>query len=219
MAQPPQPKYLLTDLTILAEKFGHPIGPLHDAISYQFPFKSGLTPLPDPPFATDEESLDFLGQEAYQRAMIDCWGDKCSGRARSDVRSDTDILSKWDKPLRRHLAKYPLGGGRPGYWEGSNPIVWNAILPALRMASLFLSNSHFWPWWDALMAGKYDKIPHDNVPELYKVFTYKKFTRRDPVVAGKPEEYDKLQAVFLQICSNVDLQFMSARARSDVGVG
>ncbi|KAL5326982.1 hypothetical protein ACEPPN_004671 [Leptodophora sp. 'Broadleaf-Isolate-01'] len=67
MAPPPLPKYPPTDFTILAEKYGHPTGPRHDAISYQYPLKSGLTPLPNPPFSTYQESLDFLEQELYQR--------------------------------------------------------------------------------------------------------------------------------------------------------
>lgn len=27
------------------------------------------------------------------------------------------VQAKWRAPLRKHLARIPLGGGRPGYWE------------------------------------------------------------------------------------------------------
>ena len=67
MAELDKQMHLLADLTFLAEKYGHPEGPQHTAISYQFPFKSGLTPLLDPPFATDQEAEEFKSQEQYQR--------------------------------------------------------------------------------------------------------------------------------------------------------
>ncbi|KAL2074475.1 hypothetical protein VTL71DRAFT_8253 [Oculimacula yallundae] len=221
MAQPIPPKnYKLTDLTILAEKYGHPTGPGHEAIVYQFPFKSGITPLPNPPFKTDQETFDFLEQEIHQR-VIELHA--VEGLApmldpTHDFLDDTIEIhplyqrAKWGKPLQKHLAKYPIGGGKAGYWEADNPIVWDAILPAVRMASLFLSSSHFWPWWDALIAGEHKKIPSVYVPEPYKNSTYLNFKLRDPVVAGSPEEQAHIQTFFRSICKHVDLSFGSGRA-------
>lgn len=68
MAQPPVP-----DLTDLAEKYDNPTDnpPKHDPISWQFPFKSGLTPLAFPNArATAQEKMDFVELDKYQRKIL-----------------------------------------------------------------------------------------------------------------------------------------------------
>jgi len=39
-----------------------------------------------------------------------------------------------------------LDYGLPGKYEIHNPLVWNAMLPSLKLASRFLKNAHCWPW-------------------------------------------------------------------------
>lgn len=41
----------------------------------------------------------------------------------------------------------PLGNGRPGNWVASNDLVWEAMQPSLRLATLFLTNFHIFPWY------------------------------------------------------------------------
>jgi hypothetical protein len=53
---------------------------------------------------------------------------------------------RWMVPLPRHLAQYPLGLGRPGYWNVENYLVWDALKTALQLASQALDNIHTWPW-------------------------------------------------------------------------
>jgi len=48
---------------------------------------------------------------------------------------------KWDYAWPNHVAPQPLGKGREGFWEASNPVVWELMLPSLRMASLILTNA------------------------------------------------------------------------------
>ena len=45
----------------------------------------------------------------------------------------------WIIPRQKHLARWPLKTGRPGYWEVSNEA-------CSQLASLFLSNAQKWGW-------------------------------------------------------------------------
>lgn len=134
-ARPRQPPAidLLKDLTELAEKYGHPEGPRHDAISYQFPFKSGLTPqkFPDPN-APEAEYRTFEEIDLYQRKRLrgipahDLLAMEALAPLIShypETRLDSTPIhplyhqNNWNRTQGRHLAMYPLGGGLPGYWQ------------------------------------------------------------------------------------------------------
>lgn len=39
-----------------------------------------------------------------------------------------------------------IGGGFEGQWLASNPIVWEALVPCLQLASLVWTNTHHWKW-------------------------------------------------------------------------
>lgn len=44
----------------------------------------------------------------------------------------------------------PLGRVGPGVWEAKNPVVWNAIVPSLRLASLLLQLSSTSTWYSTI---------------------------------------------------------------------
>ncbi|KFY13370.1 hypothetical protein V492_03323 [Pseudogymnoascus sp. VKM F-4246] len=53
--------------------------------------------------------------------------------------------------------QYPpqlLGDGLSGFLVASNPIVWEALEPVLKLTTRYLDNAHLWPWWDALLSKK-----------------------------------------------------------------
>ncbi|TVY46902.1 hypothetical protein LOCC1_G002198 [Lachnellula occidentalis] len=59
---------------------------------------------------------------------------------------------------------YPIGNGYPGDWVASNPIVWTAILPCLRLASRMIMNLHMLPWFDALLKGDTRPVAGNRLP-------------------------------------------------------
>ncbi|KAI9736493.1 MAG: hypothetical protein M1818_006003 [Claussenomyces sp. TS43310] len=53
--------------------------------------------------------------------------------------------------LPKYQACEDIGDGSLGQWHAGNPVVWDMLKPCLQLASLMISNSHCWRWWDALM--------------------------------------------------------------------
>jgi hypothetical protein len=53
---------------------------------------------------------------------------------------------KWNYNWLNHTAPQPLGRGRDGFWEAANPVVWDLMLPSLKMCSLILTNAQTWAW-------------------------------------------------------------------------
>lgn len=39
-----------------------------------------------------------------------------------------------------------IGEGFEGKFEGGNDVVWEALLPSLRLASVIIWNMKYWPW-------------------------------------------------------------------------
>lgn len=44
------------------------------------------------------------------------------------------------------MKRIRIGNGYSGNWDARNKIVWEAIEPAIRLASAYLINGHLWPW-------------------------------------------------------------------------
>ncbi|XMA08177.1 hypothetical protein WAI453_000968 [Rhynchosporium graminicola] len=189
----------------------------------------------------NQETLDYLEQEKYRRTAQRSGSQRVARRGRAspywrfDDRMATELNNfdlnqfpiftidcirplyqkeRWKRGLQNHNAKYPITGDMPGYSEADNPVVWNAIFPALRMASRFLDSAHFWPCWDALIPGQYNDIPSNNVPDPCKKEMYINYNLRVPAKAGNPDETKKLQETFLKICQKAELMFCSGRAPS-----
>ncbi|CZT03594.1 uncharacterized protein RCO7_07661 [Rhynchosporium graminicola] len=74
---------------------------------------------------------------------------------------------RWQEKLPKHQALFPLGNGRPGFWQVDHLAVWRILEPALRLATQFLNVSTAWSWWDTLLAGEYSQIPVKEYPKDY----------------------------------------------------
>jgi hypothetical protein len=63
-------------------------------------------------------------------------------------------IDKWETRVPAHFKRkhmFPLGNDsdgrpRPGNYTANNLLVWNALLPCLRLASKFVENAHIFPW-------------------------------------------------------------------------
>jgi hypothetical protein len=63
-------------------------------------------------------------------------------------------IDRWETSVPAHFKRkhmFPLGNDlngypRPGHYTANNLLVWNALLPSLRLASKFLENAHIFPW-------------------------------------------------------------------------
>lgn len=63
-------------------------------------------------------------------------------------------IDKWETSVPAHFRRksmFPLGYDsdgylRPGHYTANNLLVWNALLPCLRLASKFVENAHIFPW-------------------------------------------------------------------------
>lgn len=51
-------------------------------------------------------------------------------------------LDRW----KRGRTDFMIGNGYEGSWSRQNPLVWKALRPSLKMASLLISKSHLWGW-------------------------------------------------------------------------
>ncbi|KAF7879196.1 hypothetical protein EAF04_000394 [Stromatinia cepivora] len=181
--------------TPFAEKYGHPRGPGHEILEDLLPMKkSGLTPAS--PSVVDWKKLASVEAhsklEHYQRTRF--WGFTARELehigALADSRRgkwDSDSASRWadldDVPLHPiferqhweredvipiHFPKHPYGDGDK-YWEvKGNDDIWEALQPALKIATLVLSNTATWQWFDALINGSYEYIPDSELPDEYQ---------------------------------------------------
>jgi hypothetical protein len=118
-------------------------------------FCHGVNPIPPPdpnaPLSKEDLHRKRL-HEAYQRHRLDftireleevgCW-DKPDARP-SSLRNPVHPI------FQQHLwaiGNVPLGNGYPGNLEMSNPLVWIAMLPSLRLATLLLRRATVLPWY------------------------------------------------------------------------
>ncbi|KAF4615546.1 hypothetical protein G7Y89_g15315 [Cudoniella acicularis] len=71
---------------------------------------------------------------------------------------------KWitEAEMSRHRGPIPLYGDYDGFWLPEHLIVWNLLLPCLRLGSLVLQNATLYPWWDALFNGTYKDVQWQN---------------------------------------------------------
>jgi hypothetical protein len=57
-----------------------------------------------------------------------------------------EVHPLFDKPMWAPYGTANLDYGLEGSYVVHNDLVWNALLPSLRLASKFLENAHCWPW-------------------------------------------------------------------------
>ncbi|TGO42835.1 hypothetical protein BHYA_0005g01000 [Botrytis hyacinthi] len=193
---------MATRETPFAGKYGHPRGPGHELLREWFPLKkSGLTPAS--PSSVDWRKLVSADShkplEAYQRTRF--WGftareleqigaladirpgkwdsDSTTGRVDLDAVPIHPIFERqhWEREdvIPLHFPKHPYGDGKK-FWEiKGNDEIWEAIQPALKIATLVLSNFATWQWFDALLNGMYEKIPDDELPAEIRGSDYWRF--------------------------------------------
>ncbi|KAB8304212.1 hypothetical protein EYC80_003630 [Monilinia laxa] len=172
--------------TTIAGLYGHYAHPPLEGV---IPLKSGLTPVTSNPNHTIEErrfadNVRWLQRQSnanFTSAELECL-DALAPLYRAfeeDIAIDDragiavhPVLrrEKWNPPMPKHLAEFPLGEHRDGYWNAyTNDVVWKALLPSIRMASLF----------DALFAAEWTDIPESEVPEDSMEKGYQRFFTRD----------------------------------------
>ncbi|KAJ8066105.1 hypothetical protein OCU04_005196 [Sclerotinia nivalis] len=149
--------------TELAEKYGHLLVPIiKDAI----PLKSGLTPVILKPYATNSENrfaddVRYIQRRLYSSftaaelerieavaPFYNTYEDETMVNPIADIAIHPVMQKKkWNYPLPKQAAEFSLGKDLDGYWNAyTNDIVWEALLPSLRIASLYFSHMGMWPW-------------------------------------------------------------------------
>ncbi|XMA16154.1 hypothetical protein WAI453_008945 [Rhynchosporium graminicola] len=178
--------------TALARIYGHPTGKKgeidHKILKTKTSLKSGLTPSFPLPFSADKNK-DHRRLEAYQRIRFHGFSaaelQVSESLAPYHDPADKKLLNsatstnftwpihpvfarpRWQEKLPKHQALFPLGNGRPGFWQVDHLAVWRILEPALRLATQFLNVSTAWSWWDTLLAGEYSQIPVKEYPKDY----------------------------------------------------
>ncbi|ESZ96997.1 hypothetical protein SBOR_2613 [Sclerotinia borealis F-4128] len=221
--------------TTLAELYGHlRVLPIRGVL----PLKSGLTPVSSKPNATSTEKLFVDDVRWMQRQSsqnftaaelesLDALAPLYKVYEVEDVVSDSVDIAihpvmrrvKWNPPRPKHLAEFPMGEERDGYWNAyTNDVVWEALLPSIRIASLYLSNADLWPWFDALFAAEWADIPEKEVPKNSIQTGWKRFVARNPMVHGSEESRRNVRDKILHSSKNIFFCLSSAYVDRATGV-
>ncbi|KAF7864032.1 hypothetical protein EAF04_006997 [Stromatinia cepivora] len=223
--------------TELAEKYGHLLVPIiKDAI----PLKSGLTPVTLKPHATDSEKtfaddVRYVHRRLYSNftaaelerieavaPLYSIYEDETAVNPSVDIAIHPVMQrKKWNYPLPKQAAEFPLGKDLDGYWNAyTNDIVWEALLPSLRIASLYFSHMDMWPWYDALFAAEWTEIPKEEVSRmhLFGRTGYKRFVTRDPFVYGTEEARRNVRNKILKFSKNIYFSLTSCFVDPTSGV-
>ncbi|KAF7943777.1 uncharacterized protein EAE97_005847 [Botrytis byssoidea] len=215
--------------TELADIYGHLAEPELQGI---IPLKSGLTPVTLKPHSTNHErkfadDVRWL-QRLYYGNFTVAELERLDALAplyhiyedETAINPNTDITihpvmqrKKWDYPLPNHLADFPLGGDLDGYWNaGTDDTAWEAVLPSIRIASLYISHADLWPWFDGLLAAEWTDIPPSEVP--FSLMTprsgWKRFNARDPLVCGTEAGRRKVRDTILSHSKNIYFRLTSS---------
>ena len=150
------PNTRLGDLPNLS--YGHLFGEPRDLPHLVGTGRSGLSPTffsgPNEPLFPDEALLPLHEAErlyqkmklsGYTSALLHAMGalDKPAVKAPNLT---NEIHPMLDKPMWAPVGTVDLENREDGQYHAWNPIVWNAVLPSVRLASRFLENVHCWPW-------------------------------------------------------------------------
>lgn len=120
--------------------------------------RSGLSPRywpgpGEPQFPSQEAVSEYDLERSYQREML-------GGFTSSTLHAmgaldkpyvkpsnlDNEIHPFFDRQKWEIHGTIPLEYGLKGTYTAHNDMVWNAMLPSLRLASKFIENAHCWPW-------------------------------------------------------------------------
>lgn len=122
--------------------------------------------------------------------------------------------------MPKQAAEFPLGKQLDGYWNAyTNDIVWEALLPSLRIASLYFSNIDMWPWHDGLFASKWTEIPQNEIPRMhFGRRDYRRFITRHPLVYGSEEARRNVRNKLLDFSKNIYFSLTSCFTDTTSGV-
>lgn len=96
--------------------------------------------------------------------------------------------------------------------------------PVLRLASTIISNAHTWPWfacpikttirandnrWDALIAGKFEDMPADELEPRSRHLKCQRFFRRLPYIANTQKAKDAVQKIFREASETIEFHIAS----------
>ncbi|ESZ98553.1 hypothetical protein SBOR_1085 [Sclerotinia borealis F-4128] len=221
--------------TPLAESHTHPTGADHIAIR-RLPglLKSGITPITPPPYENyyrhkahqdlkwyqTERFGGFTTQEIH---LHDAFAPYSRLRASGKLTCPIHPMlqrSKWRRQLPAQLARYPLGNGREGYWDAwENDRVWNMMVPALQLTTMFLANLYTWPWFDALFFGAMEEVDAVDLPPEHRGKRgYRKFKLRPPYISAQENERRRVQAMLERFSDDVTFDLSSGHTDSRSGL-
>ncbi|KAE9376538.1 hypothetical protein N431DRAFT_462367 [Stipitochalara longipes BDJ] len=104
-----------------------------------------------------------------------------------------------------------------------NPVVWEALVPALKLATLMLNNCHTWAWWDAYLSDNFVPVPKDEIPKGRQHSTHLRFFNRPPIVSNndqqRPAVMDKLNSIGKEIDFRIYSQYTAATTGYQDGGG
>ncbi|KAM0170391.1 hypothetical protein ACHAPC_011180 [Botrytis cinerea] len=236
---PPPPRCWRPQIprTELANIYGHPLEPEIQGI---IPLKSALTPVTLKPHPTDRErkfadDVRWLQRRSYGNftaaelerldalaPLYNIHEDETAINPNADITIHPVMQrNKWNYPMPKHLAEFPLGGDLDGYWNPcTDDIAWEAILPSIRIASLYISHADLWPWVDGLLAAEWTDIPQSEAPHalLGRHGGWKRFNTRDPLVYGTEEGRRNVRNKILSYSKNIYFRLTSSFADAASGV-
>ncbi|KAE8445237.1 hypothetical protein EG329_013609 [Mollisiaceae sp. DMI_Dod_QoI] len=220
-------------LTQLAEVYSHRQGKATCRRANEL--KSGLTPsyLPDKPNQrqrTSHRNLEkhqrsrfhgFTAAELRNLESLAPYYDNDKDAFHSDFPQLNAIhpvfeRSRWTQPLPKHMAFFPLGNGRDGFWDARKDLVWNALKPGIRIASQTLLNADTWPWWEVLITGIYTKIPKTDFSVSHRQKTFYQFEPR-VASARRSDKFDH-QEKFAALAKNIEFHLMSEYVSPESGL-
>lgn len=130
----------------------------------------------------------------------------------------------WKHILWKHEVKYPLLGGRSGFWNAyENDAVWEILEPCLQLATRLIYNAHMHPWWDALISKDWQQLDdaeltEDHVKDLAQGKFYR-FRRRPAFEASSPNQPKAdFVELFAMMNTHLKLGLMSSAADPRTGL-
>jgi hypothetical protein len=143
MATAPKPTFL-GGFTIDGLKF------FSNLLGHDLPIRDPNRPTNTPEQARILRQFDVFqknvlqGFTAMQLKQIGCWNNKDAKP--SDLAGRGPIHSLYGKENWSKQTGPPIRDGQGGTYTYENPVVQNALRPALVLASLFLTNIDLWVW-------------------------------------------------------------------------
>jgi hypothetical protein len=141
-------------------RYGQVYGENEDLDHLRGTGRSGLSPRywpedHEPQFPTQFALMDYGLERSYQRTMLHGFTSSTlhaiGALDKPDVKPpnlDNQIHPIFDRDhdMWVGIGTMPLDHGLPGTYTAHNDIIWNAMLPSLRLASKLVENAHCWAW-------------------------------------------------------------------------